>query len=86
MKRDVTSIYYYINITSDQYHRYVPGMWFFRVPLILAHYNIRLYEMSMTLCFVNQEENTIMSDLRVLHVYVLPMSSVFHLVPNILVF
>ena len=38
MKRDVTNIYYYINITSDQYHSYIPGMWFFRVPLIIAHF------------------------------------------------
>ena len=30
MKRDVTNIYYYINKTSDQYHSYIPGMWFFR--------------------------------------------------------
>ena len=39
MKRDVTNIYYYINITSDQYHSYIPGMWFFRVPLIIALFN-----------------------------------------------
>ena len=40
IKWDVTSIYYYISITRDQYNRYIPGMWFFHwVPLFVAHFN-----------------------------------------------